>query len=112
MDRTATPQEERRLSELFQTLNPPLSDDGFSNTVLRRIRRRPWLRHIVLGTAAVVGGAMALGPLFELAVLLSEGLVAAATQWNDPAWLAQNQPLVITALLAMALPGAIRLLER
>ena len=112
MDRTATPEEERRLSELFQTLNPPLPDEGFSGTVLRRVKRRLWLRRIVLGTAAVVGGVLALGPLFELAVMLSEGIVAAATRWNDPAWLAQNQALVITLLAALALPGAIRLLER
>ena len=112
MDRTATPEQERRLSELFQTLNPSLEDGGFSGTVLRRIKRRLWRRRIVLGTAAVVGGVLALGPLFELAILLSEGLVAAATRWNDPAWLAQNQALVITALAALALPGAIRLLER
>ena len=112
MDRTVTPEEERRLPELFQTLNPPLADEGFSGAILRRIRQRLWLRRIVLGAAAAVGGVLALGPLFELAVALSEGLVVAATRWNDPAWLAQHQALVITALAALALPGAIRLLER
>lgn len=112
MDRQVTPEEERRLSELFQTLASPLEDEDFSGTVLRRIRRRLWLRRIVLGAAVVVGGALALGPLSELAILVSDGLVVATTHWNDPAWLAQNQALVITALLALALPGAIRLLER
>lgn len=57
------------------------------------------------------GGVSALGPLSELAVLLSEGLVVALTRWNDPAWLAQNQALVIAALLALAVPDANRLLE-
>ena len=71
-----------------------------------------WLRRIVLGTAAVVGGVFALGPLSEMAILLSEGLVVAATQWSDPNWLAQNRMLLITGLAALALPGAIRLLER
>lgn len=111
MDRTVTLEEERRLAEFFQTLNPPLADEGFSGIVLRRIRRRLWLRRIVLGAAAVAGGILAFGPLSDLAVLLSEGLVVAATQWNDPAWSAQNQPLLIAALTALALPGAIRLLE-
>ena len=85
----------------------------------RRIRRRRWIRRAVLGTAVVVGDALALGPLSELAVLisglpilLSEGLVAVATSWNDPAWLAQNRVIVILGLLAVAAPGAIRLLER
>jgi len=112
MDRTVTPEQERRLSDVFQALNPSLEDEGFSGTVLRRIERRLWLRRIVLGTAAVVGSVVAVGPLFELATLLFEGLVAAATQWNDPAWLAQHQASVITLLAALALPGATRLLER
>ncbi len=112
MDRTVTPEEEGRLSEFFQTLNSPLDEEGFSAIVLRRIKRRLWLRRIVLGTATVVGGVVALGPISELAVLLSEGLVVAATRWNDPAWSGQNPALVIALLSALAFPGAIRLLER
>lgn len=112
MDRFVTREEEHRLSELFRPLNPPLADEGFSGVVLRRIRRRRWLRGTVLGSAAIVGGVLAFGPIYEMAVLLSEGLVVAATQWTDPSWRAQNQALVITVLLALALPGAIRLLER
>ena len=119
LDRPMTPEEEGRLSELFETLTPPLEDEGFSADVLRRIRRRAWLRRAVLGTAAIVGGVLALGPLSELSVLLSglpallsEGLVTVATSWNDPAWLAQNRVVLILAVLAASVPGAIRLLER
>lgn len=118
-DRPVTPEEEVRLSELFEALTPPLEDEGFSALVVRRIRRRVWLRRLVLGTAVVVGGVLALGPLSELSVLvaglpavLSEGLIAAATNWNDPAWLAQNRLVLITVVLAASIPGAIRLLDR
>ena len=114
-----TPGEEGRLWELFETLAPPLEDEGFSANVLRRIGRRAWLRRIVLGTAVAVGGLLALGPLSELSVLLSglpallsEGLVTVAMSWNDPAWLAQNRIALILAVLAASVPGAIRLLER
>ena len=117
--RHLTPEEEGRLSEFFETLTPPLEDEGFSVIVLRRIRRRAWLRRVVLGTAVIVGGVLALGPLSELSVLLSglpallsEGLVTVATSWNDPAWLAQNRIALILAVLAASVPGAIRLLER
>ena len=119
LDRPVTPEEEVRLSELFEALTPPLDDGGFSASVSWRIRRRARLRHVVLGTAAVVGGVLALGPLSELSVLLSglpallsEGLVTVATSWNDPAWLAQNRVVLILAVLAASVPGAIRLLER
>ena len=119
LGRHLTPDEEGRLSELFATLTPPLEDEGFSADVLRRIGRRAWLRRAVLGTAVVVGGVLALGPLSELSILLSglpallsEGLVTVATSWNDPAWLAQNRVVLILAVLAASVPGAIRLLER
>lgn len=119
MDRSVTPEEESRLSELFEALRPPLEDEGFSANVVRRIRRRVWLRRVVLGAAVVAGGVLAFGPLSDLSVLvsgvpvlLSEGLVTVATSWNDPAWLAQNRIVLILALLAVASPGAIRLLER
>lgn len=118
-DRSVTPEEEGRLSELFEVLTPPLEDEGFSALVARRIRQRRWMRRAVLGTAVVVGGVLALGPLSELSVLvsglpvlLSDGLVTVATSWNDPAWLAQNRMILILVLLAVASPGAIRLLER
>ena len=118
-DRPVTPEEEGRLSELFEALTPPLEDEGFSALVVRRIRRRTWLRRAVLGAAVVVGGVLALGPLSQLSVLisgvpvlLSEGLVTAATSWNDPAWLAQNRLVLIMVVLAASIPGAVRLLDR
>ena len=118
-DRPVTPEEESRLSELFEALTPPLENEGFSANVVRRIRRRVWLRRVVLGTAVVVGGVLAFGPLSELSVLvsgvpalLSEGLVTVATNWNDPAWLAQNRLILILAVLTASMPGAIRLLDR
>ena len=118
-DRPVSPEEEMRLSALFETLTPPLEDEGFSAIVTRRIRRRVWLRRVVLGAAVFIGGVLALGPLFELSVqmsglsvLLAEGLVSVATSWNDPAWLAQNRMVLILVLLAVASPGAVRLLER
>ncbi len=118
-DRPVSPEEEVRLSAIFETLTPPLEDEGFSAIVTRRIRRRVLLRRVVLGAAVFIGGVLALGPLFELSVqisglsvLLSEGLVSVATSWNDPAWLAQNRMVLILVVLAVASPGAVRLLER
>ena len=124
-DRPVTPEEEGRLSELFEALTPPLENEGFSANVVRRIRRRVWLRRVVLGTAVVVGGVLALGPLSELSVLISElsvlisgvpvllsdGLITVATSWNDPAWLAQNRMVLVMVVLAASIPGAIRLLD-
>ena len=118
-DRPVTAEEKTRLSELFETLTPPLEDEGFSALVVRRIARRRRVRRAVLGTAVVVGGMLALGPLSELSVLLSEvpvllseGLMTVATSWNDPAWLAQHRMILILTVLAASMPAAIRLLDR
>ena len=104
--------DERQLSELFGRLNTPLADDGFSTQVLRRIRRRAWWRRVVLAAAATAGGLLAIGPLTEISILLSESLLVVATRWNDPAWLMQNQALIIVVLLSVGWPGLVRLLER
>ena len=118
-DRPVTAEEKTGLSELFETLTPPLEDEGFSALVVRRIGRRRRMRRAVLGTAVVVGGMLALGPLSELSVLLSEvpvllseGLISVATSWNDPAWLAQHRMILILTVLAASMPAAIRLLDR
>ena len=62
--------------------------------------------------AILVGGILALGPLSELAVLLSQGLLVITARWNDPTWLMQHQALVILAVLSLVWPSVIRLLER
>lgn len=103
---------ESQLSELFQTLNPPLSDNSFADIVVQRIRRRLWLRRIVLSTAILVGGILSLGPVSELVVLFSQTLLAVATRWNDPMWLMENQTLVVEAVLILVWPGVLRLLEK
>ena len=87
MNRRITPDEESPLLELFETLTPPLEDEGFSGNVVRRISRRLWVRRIALGTATLVGGVLAFGPFSELAVFLAQGVIVIATRWNDPAWL-------------------------
>lgn len=134
MTRQTAPHDDTRLVELFQALNPPLDDAGFTASVLRRVNRRLWLRRIVLGTTAAIGGALALGPILELArwlslafldadllaldpvfglaTWLSRDLVA-ALQWDAPAWLAQprSQALLLATLLVVIVPGALRLLE-
>lgn len=112
MNSSVTSGGERQVSEVFETLNPILPDKGFSEMVVRRIRRRVWLRRIILSTAILVGGVLALDPLCELAVWFSRGSLVVATRWNDPIWLMQNQALVLVAVLSLIWPGVVRALEK
>ncbi len=67
---------------------------------------------VVLLHAGVIGGALGIGPLWELAVGLGNGLTALATQWQDPGWLIANESLLIAVLLVAGSPLAVRLFER
>jgi len=61
--------EDRLLESMFAS--PPLADDGFSVRVVRKVKRRLWLRRLTLPTAAIIGGAIAIKPLSGLVALLS-----------------------------------------
>ena len=103
--------DDAQFEALFRDFGSPLADDGFSANVMRRVRRQVWARRIVVSAAAIVGGAMALAPLSQFSLTLSEGLVTLATHWNDLAWLTEHQTVIAAALLMAVVPPAIRWLE-
>ncbi len=55
--------EDRLLESMFAA--EPIVDDGFSARVVSRIRRRLWLRRLLLPAAILIGGAIAFEPLTE-----------------------------------------------
>ena len=61
------------LEELFGA--EPIADDGFSNRVVRRIRRRIWVRRLSLPIAAAIGASISIKPLAGLVTSLY-GLVS------------------------------------
>ena len=103
--------DEAQFEALFRDFAPPLADDGFSANVMQRVRRQVLTRRIVVAAAATVGGAIALAPLSQFSLSLSEGLVTLATHWNDLAWLTEHQTVIAAALLVAGVPPAIRWLE-
>jgi len=65
--------EDRMLESLFAS--EPIADDGFGAAVLRRIRRRLWVRRLTLPVATLIGAAISFKPLANLVSMLA-GLVA------------------------------------
>ena len=114
--------EDRLLEAMFAA--EPIADDGFSSRVVKRIRRRLWLRRLTLPVALVIGGAIAIKPASELVIAVSkllavvpEGIVEAPV-----AWLPQVQGIAIDAsivqtvvfgavLLVVAVIGSRTILE-
>lgn len=106
--------DDRAIAALFA--HPPLADDGFSERVMRRVRRRERVRATVLPLAAVAGAAFAFKPLLSLSTsfaLMLQSLLAGAA---ESATVAPVLPVVAGwlpwAVLALALGATgIRLLE-
>lgn len=61
-------EQDRKLEALFRT--PAIADDGFSERVARRVRRRVRIRRWTLPIAAAIGGLIALQPALDLLELL------------------------------------------
>ncbi len=61
--------EDRLLESMF--VAEPIADDGFSARVVGRIRRRLWLRRLLLPAAILVGGAIALEPVTEFVEIVA-----------------------------------------
>lgn len=104
-------QDDRNLETLFRSEAIP--DDGFSERVTRRIRRRLWVRRWTLPIAMVIGGLIAARPALELVSLLPVMLdfVPDSIKGMPQEWLPQL-PLVMTALVAGgAMVLFVRLLE-
>jgi len=93
--------EDRLLESMFDSA--PIADDGFSTAVVRKIRRRVWLRRLALPVAALVGGAIAIKPLaglvtavVRLSSLLPQELLAATTS------LVPQAPMIVLGAMLLA----------
>ncbi len=104
--------QDRLLRELLS--HPPLADDGFSERVVRRIRRRAILARWLLPAAWTTGALVAAGPALALLGRLT------ATLASVPDWLPGPLSASVTPALGALLSGlvsaaavafAVRLLE-
>ena len=103
--------EDRHLESMFDSA--PIADDGFSAMVVKRVRRRLWLRRLTLPIAAIIGGAIAIKPLTGLVAALAslssmvpKEFVSAAT-----ALIPQVQIIVLGAMLLVACLLGVRAIE-
>ena len=97
--------EDRLLESMFES--QPIADDGFSVRVVRKVRRRLWLRRLALPVAALIGGAISIKPLAGLVTtvanlstnvpsLVPEELVTATSG------LVPQAPLVVLGAMLLA----------
>ena len=100
-----------RLEELFASLNEDLPAAEFQNRVLRRIERAARIRYVVLTAAAVLGLAIAVGPLLDLLDLAARELLDLIMTLRDADSTFETTTVVAVLILAV-IPGLVRWLER
>ena len=100
------------LENLFSA--EPIADDGFSNRVVRRIRRRIWLRRLSLPVAAAIGASISIKPLAGLVASLY-GLMSSVAAPELLALSGDKLPpvhlLVAGGMLLALVIASVRLLE-
>lgn len=99
--------EDRRLQDMFRS--DPIPDNGFSDRVVGRVRRRLWMRRLLVPVATAAGGLVAVGPASEL---LSSLLAQIASLAAMPAFFSSNTASLMPGMLLLAaVLVAVRLVE-
>ena len=57
-------EQDRLLESMFEST--PIADNGFSRQIVRRIRRKLWIRRITLPVAVLLGGLVAFQPVVAI----------------------------------------------
>ncbi|NNC76953.1 MAG: hypothetical protein HKN77_03255 [Woeseiaceae bacterium] len=103
-------EDDRRIEAMFAAL--PLEDNGFSNRIVRKIRRRLWVRRLALPVAAIIGGAIAIKPLGSLVTLLFAFLKSLPVDFvtASASWLPSLPMIGLGGMLLVATMLGIRML--
>ena len=67
-------EQDRLLESMFESA--PIADNGFSDQIVRRVRRKLWLRRITLPVAVVIGLLIAFRPMAALVTGVYELLLS------------------------------------
>lgn len=109
-------EEDRLLESMFESA--PVADDGFSVSIVRRVRRRLWLRRLAVPVAALIGGTIAIKPLTGfvtavagLSTLIPPELMKSATELVPQLPTTQVSTIVLGAMLVAAVLLGLRSLE-
>ena len=103
--------DDRLLEAMFAST--PIADAGFSAAVVKRVRRRLWLRRLAVPVAALVGGAIAIKPLTDFVTIAASLFPTVPPQLMDAtASMIPQLPIVVLGgmVLGACLLG-LRLLE-
>ena len=88
--------EDRLLESMFKS--EPIPDDGFSQRIVTRIRRRIWVQRLALPLAMLIGIAIAIKPATQLVLAASQLLTVVPEDviLLPAEWLPKVQDVVVS----------------
>ena len=96
--------EDRLLNAMFQADGIEIADDGFSDRVVRRVRRQMWVRRLALPIAMIIGAAIAVKPATQLLSIGSQVFDSVAAESLLPqSALLEQLPIILVGGLGLAL---------
>jgi hypothetical protein len=103
--------DDEMLEALFRA--EPIADDGFSERIVRKVRRRLWLKRFTLPAAVAIGAAISLKPLGMLLTTLVGLISALPVDWITPstAWIPPLPTLVLGGMLFAVFMLGLRMFE-
>lgn len=103
--------EDRLLESMFES--SPIEDAGFSDRIVKRIRRRLWIRRLALPVGALIGMSIAAGPMLDLAQLITNvANVMPQRLFTLPTgWLPQLHILLLAGMVAVTVVVGAQALE-
>ena len=96
--------EDRILQSMFDSES--IVDDGFSDRVLRRVRRQIWIRRLALPIAMIIGAAIAVKPTMQLIAAGSRIFGSLPTESLLPTSVLSTQ-LPVLIVVGIGLAGAV-----
>jgi hypothetical protein len=94
--------EDRLLESMFQSES--IADNGFSDRVVRQIRRQMWVRRLALPVAMVAGAAIAVKPAAQLFTVGSQIFGSLAAQSLLPQSVVASQlPVMLIVGMGLAI---------
>ncbi len=102
---------DRKLESMFSST--PVADDGFSLSVMQRMRRQIWVRRLTLPIAVFLGVIIAVKPLLQVVAALPEVLTFLTRNILSVEGLpAGSLPQMSTILVGAMLLGAVLMIGR
>ncbi len=104
-------EKDRILESMFAS--DPIADAGFSASIVRKVKRRIWMRRLTLPTATLIGGLIAFKPLTQVVEVVAglTTLIPGDVIKASDAIVPQLPMLVMGAMLLATVLVGLRTLE-